>query len=91
MYKIKTTNKFEKDFVKCLKRNLDVNDLGEVLEILEASGKLPSKYKSHLLSGNFKGYLECHIKPDWLLIWRQNDQTKIIELARTGTHSDLFK
>ena len=91
MYKIKTTNTFEKDFVKCLKRNLDVNELGEVLEILEVSGKLPRKYKSHFLSGKFSGYLECHIKPDWLLIWRQNNKTKIIELARTGTHSDLFK
>jgi mRNA interferase YafQ len=61
------------------------------LEILEVSGKLPHKYKSHILSGNFSGYRECHIKPDWLLIWRQNDRSKIIELARTGTHSDLFK
>ena len=91
MYKIKTTNKFEKDFVKCLKRKLDANALAEVLEILEVSGKLPHKYKSHILSGNFSGYHECHIKPDWLLIWRQNDRSKIIELARTGTHSDLFK
>ena len=45
-------------------RNLDVNDLGEVLGILEVSGKLPRKYKTHHLSGNFSGYLECHIKPD---------------------------
>jgi mRNA interferase YafQ len=91
VYKIKTTNKFEKDFAKCLKRNLDINDLGEVLGILEASGKLPRKYKTHILSGSFSGYLECHIKPDWLLILRQNDKTKVIELARTGTHSDLFR
>jgi len=91
VYKIRTTNKFEKDFVKCLRRNLDANALAEVLEILEVSGKLPRKYKSHVLSGYFSGYHECHIKPDWLLIWRQNDRSKIIELARTGTHSDLFK
>jgi len=91
VYKIKTTNKFEKDFEKCLKRNLDTNALVEVLELLEVSGKLSPKYKSHMLSGNFRGYLECHIKPDWLLIWRQNDKTKIIELARTGTHADLFR
>jgi mRNA interferase YafQ len=91
VYNIKTTNKFEKDFVKCIKRDLDVKDLGEVLKILEFSGKLPRKYKTHYLSGNFSGYLECHIKPDWLLIWHQNDETKTIELVRTGTHSDLFK
>jgi mRNA interferase YafQ len=91
VYKIKTTNKFEKDFAKCAKRNLDLDMLGEVVEILERSGKLPRIYKPHILSGNYKGYWECHIKPDWLLIWRQNDQIKVIELVRTGTHSDLFK
>lgn len=91
MYKIKTTNKFEKDFVKCAKRNYNLDALGEVLKYLENSGKLPRIYKPHLLSGNYSGYWECHIKPDWLLIWRQNDKTKIIELVRIGTHSDLFK
>lgn len=91
MYKIKTTNKFEKDFAKCAKRNLDMDELGEVVVILESSGKLPRTYKPHLLTGNYNGYWECHIKPDWLLIWRQNDQIKVIELVRTGSHSDLFK
>ena len=91
MYRIKTTTKFEKDFTKCLKRKVDINALVEVLKILEDSGKLPRNYKSHSLSGNYIGYMECHINPDWLLIWRQNNKTKIIELARTGTHSDLFK
>ncbi len=90
MYKINTTNKFEKDFNKCLKRNLDLDDLVGALEILQHSGKLPRNYKPHLLSGNYKGYWECHIQADWLLIWRQNKQLKIIELVRTGTHSDLF-
>ena len=90
VYKIKTTNKFEKDFAKCAKRKLDLDALGEVLEILERAGKLPRNYKPHILSGNYNGYWECHIKPDWLLIWRQNDQLKVIELVRTGTHSDLF-
>lgn len=91
MYKIKTTKKFEKDFTKCALRNLDINSLGEVLEMLEHTGKLPRIYKPHFLSGNFKGYSVCHIKSDWLLFWRQNNKTKVIELVRTGTHSDLFK
>lgn len=91
MYKIKTTNRFEKDFVKCVKRNLNPDDLGEVLELLEKKGKLPRRFKSHRLSGKYKGFWECHIKTDWLLIWRQKDLTKVIELTRTGTHSDLFK
>ena len=91
MYTLKTSNKFEKDFLKCLKRNFNPDDLRKILELLEISGKLPLKHKPHLLSVNYSGYWECHIKPDWLLIWRQNDKTRIIELARTGTHSDLFK
>lgn len=81
MYNIKTTNKFEKDFAKCAKRNLDLDMLGEVVEILERSGKLARSYQPHILSGSYKGYWECHIKPDWLLIWRQNDQIKVIELV----------
>jgi len=91
VYKIKTTNRFEKDFIKCSKRKLDIETLGLVIEILESLGKLPIKYKPHLLSGNYKGYWECHIKPDWLLIWHTNENSKTIELVRTGTHSDLFK
>lgn len=90
MYKIKTTNKFEKDFAKCAKRNLNLEELGKAVEILERLGKLPRNYKPHLLTGDYNGYWECHIKSDWLLIWRQNDQIKVIELVRTGTHSDLF-
>jgi len=90
VYKIKTTNKFEKDFTKCARRSLDLDELGAVVAILERLGKLSRNYKAHLLSGNYNGYWECHIKPDWLLIWRQDDKTKVIELVRTGTHSDLF-
>jgi len=91
VYKIKTTNRFEKDFIRCTKRNYNIDALGLVIELLESSGKLPFQYKPHLLSGNFNGYWECHIKPDWLLIWRHNENDKVIELVRTGTHADLFK
>ena len=90
MYSIKTTNRFEKDFIKCVKRNYKIEALEKVLKILERSGKLPFNYKPHKLSGIFKGYWECHIKPDWLLIWKQNNNARVIELVRTGTHSDLF-
>ncbi len=91
MYKIKTTNKFEKDFIRCIKRNYDIDLLSEALIFLEHSGHLPRQYRPHRLSGHFKGFYECHIKPDWLLIWRQNKEERVIELVRTGTHSDLFK
>ena len=90
MYKIRTSNKFEKDFVRCAKRNFKLESLGKVLELLERTGNLPRNYKPHSLSGNYSGYWECHIKPDWLLIWKLDDTDKIIELVRTGTHADLF-
>ena len=91
VYKLKTTKRFEKDFIKCSRRNFNLEALGEVLELLESSGQLPKHFKSHRLSGKYNGFWECHIKPDWLLIWRLNTLTKIIELTRTGTHSDLFR
>lgn len=68
-----------------------MDELGQVVELLESAGRLSQSYKPHILSGNYKGYWECHIKPDWLLIWHQNEKTQVIELVRTGTHSDLFK
>ena len=76
--------------MKCAKRNFNLELLGKTLEILESSGSLPRKYKPHLLSGTHSGFWECHIKPDWLLIWKLDDTAKIIELVRTGTHADLF-
>jgi len=90
VYKIKTSKRFEKDFVKCAKRNFNLELLGKALEILESTGSLPRNYKPHILSGNFSGYWECHIKTDWLLIWKIDDKTRVIELVRTGTHADLF-
>jgi mRNA interferase YafQ len=63
VYKIKTTNRFEKDFIKCTKRKFNLDALGLVVEMLESSGKLPLNYKAHLLSGNYKGYWECYINP----------------------------
>lgn len=91
MYKVRTSNKFEKDFIRCAKRNLDLEALGEIIGHLEHSGKVPLRYKAHILSGNFSGYWICHIKPDWLLLWKQNEAEKSIELVRTGSHSDLFR
>ncbi|MBK9329068.1 MAG: type II toxin-antitoxin system YafQ family toxin [Sphingobacteriales bacterium] len=60
------------------------------IEKLQTDGKLPANYKPHKLTGNYKGFWECHIRPDWLLIWLQNDTKKEITLTNTGTHSDLF-
>ena len=90
MYVIEATNQFKKDLKLCVKRGLNPNSLAEVLEILENKGKLPIKYKPHLLKGNYKGLWECHIKPDWLLVWKQDETIRLITLHRTGSHADLF-
>lgn len=90
MYKITTTNRFEKEVKICSKRGYDISLLKNVMELLEEKGTLPSKYKPHKLSGNYKNCWECHIKPDWLLIWQQNDIELVLLFMNTGTHSDLF-
>jgi mRNA interferase YafQ len=90
MYKLITTNKFEKSLKLCKKRGYDLTSLQKVLDILQETGSLPIKYKPHKLTGNYKDCWECHIKPDWLLVWKQNDTELILLLLDTGTHSDLF-
>lgn len=89
-YKIEYTGKIKKDIKLALKRNLNIELFKEVVILLEKEGKLPAKYKPHVLKGSYIGFWECHIQPDWLLIWEQNDEIKLISLTRTGTHSDLF-
>jgi mRNA interferase YafQ len=74
-----------------IKYGYDMNLLKKVLKLLEAGKPLPEKYFDHPLSGIFKGCRECHILPDWLLIYEYSDDDVIIYLTRTGTHSDLFK
>lgn len=69
MYTIYTTNKFDKDYKLCLKRGLDTSLLKAAVYLLEQSGKLTPKYKTHKLRGNYDNHFECHIQPDWLLIW----------------------
>jgi len=90
MYKIYTTNRFEKDLKLCKKRNYNLNLLKEVIDLLQIEGKLPIKYKPHKLSGNYTDCWECHIKSDWLLVWKQNDDELTLLFTNTGTHSDLF-
>jgi mRNA interferase YafQ len=90
MYKIYTTNRFEKDLKLCKKRNFNLQLLKEVIDLLQANGKLPSKYKPHKLSGNYADCWECRIKSDWLLIWKQNDHELTLLFTNNGTHSDLF-
>ncbi len=72
------------------KRNYNLNLLKEVIDLLQIDGKLPIKYKSHKLSGDYADCWECHIKADWLLVWKQNDNELTLLFTNTGTHSDLF-
>ncbi len=90
MYKIKTTNKFEKEVKICIKRGLNISLLHTVMQLLAANGTLPQQYKPHKLSGKYSNCWECHIKPDWLLIWQQDDTELTLLFLNTGTHSDLF-
>lgn len=91
MYRIVNRNSFKKDLKRCKKRGYNIGSFASVASQLAKKGKLPAKYLPHKLTGNYKGFWECHIKPDWLLIWDQDDDKGEIHLVRTGTHSDLFK
>ena len=89
-YTVIPTNQFKKDLKIAKKRNLNI-DLMEEVVIKLADGKvLESKFQDHALKGNHIGYRECHITPDWLLVYKIQDDLLILMLSRTGTHSDLF-
>ena len=90
MFTVIASNRFKKNFKLCLKRGLDEEKLKVVVKLLEKNGKLPAKYKPHVLKGKYTGLWECHIQPDWLLVWEQEDTIKLITLIATGTHADLF-
>ncbi len=90
MFTLHTTRQFEKDYKLCNKRGLKMIMINTVIEQLEKTGSLPAKYNTHKLRGNYANYWECHIQPDWLLIWFCDTEKKEIYLTRTGTHSDLF-
>lgn len=88
MLTIRYSSKFKKDIKICAKHRYDLNLLQSTVDILKIPDVLPVKNVDHNLSGNYSGYRECHISPDWLLIYRQSD--KELLLYRTGTHADLF-
>lgn len=89
-YTVKTTSQFKKDFKLAMKRGLNIDLLETVIATLALREPLPDKNKDHALTGNWIGHRECHILPDWLLIYRIEEEVLILTLARSGTHSDLF-
>ena len=89
-YTVKPTSQFKKDYKLAMKRGLDISLLEDIIAKLALGESLPEKNRDHALSGNWNGYRECHILPDWLLIYKLEDKVLILTLARTGTHSNLF-
>ena len=89
-YIVKPTTQFKKDFKLAMKRSMKIELLEEVIAMLAMGETLPDKHKDHALTGHWVGHRECHILPDWLLIYRIEDEVLVLTLARTGTHSDLF-
>ena len=89
-YTLIETRKFQKDVKRCLKRGYPMLELKKVLRFLEETGTVPTSYRPHKLFGIYDGYWECHIKPDWLLIWKIIEGELVLLLMGTGTHSDLL-
>jgi mRNA interferase YafQ len=90
MYDIIYSTKFKKDYKRVVKRHWDISLLRTIITQLANNEALSIKYKDHRLQGEYADYRECHIKPDWLLIYIINERTNTLELVATGTHSDLF-
>ncbi len=84
------TTKFKKDYKLAIKRHLDIDLLDDIIRALSRGETLPEKNKDHELSGNWVGHRECHVQPDWLLVYRIDNDILVLTLARTGMHSDIF-
>ena len=84
------TSRFKKDYKLAMKRGLNIDKIDDVIRMIASGQTLPEEYCDHQLTGNWKGYRECHIEPDWLLIYRIENDILVLTLSRTGTHSDLF-
>ena len=89
-YEIKNTTQFKKDYKLAKRRGLDINLLKGIITKLANGEVLAPKHKDHPLSGDWVGNRECHIQPDWLLVYRYDNDVLVLALSRTGTHSDLF-
>ncbi len=89
--KVKYTSRFKKGLRLAVKRGLDISLLEDIVEKIKTKIPLDAKYKDHSLIGNYKGYRECHIQSDWLLIYLIEDDILTLTLVDTGTHADLFK
>lgn len=90
-YDVQFTNQFKKDLKLAKKQNKSLNKLFQVINILANGGTLDAKFRDHNLTGNYRNTRECHIEPDWLLIYEIRGDVLVLMLYRLGTHSELFK
>ncbi len=90
MYAIISTSRFKRDLKIIIKRNYDLNLMDEIVTKLANGEQLPAKNRDHELTGKYAGIRECHITPDWLLVYEKDEENLYLFLTRTGTHSDLF-
>jgi len=90
MLELVTTSTFRKDLKIVKKRGYDLSLIEFVIDELLKENTLPQKYKDHVLTGNYRGFRECHISPDWLLIYAVDKDKLVLIVSRTGTYSDLF-
>ena len=90
MYQVKFTNKFKKSYKLMKKRGYDMSLLESIIDTLRQGKKLDVKHRNHALTGDFRGYHECHIKPDWLLVYLIENDILTLTMIDTGSHSDLF-
>ena len=91
LYEIRTYKQYDRDVKLAVRRGLDIEKLLEVVRLLRQGESLPVNLHNHLLTGDYKGYWECHINPDWLLLYEKDTEIRIISLYRTGTHVDIFR
>lgn len=91
MLELRFTARFKKDYRKAKKQGRDLAKLHEALDILCQQSALPERMRDHSLAGNYVGLRECHIEPDWLLVYYVDDEQIVLTAVRTGSHSDLLK
>ena len=90
MLNVRPSGKFRKDLKRLKRRGYDIPLLTEVIKKLANEEELPEKYQDHILIGDYAGCHECHIAPDWLLVYEIENDDLLLYLTRTGTHSDIF-
>ena len=88
--KVVWTTKFKRDYKRAMKRGLDINRLDQVIRTLASGEELAISHRDHALGGDWRGHRECHVQPDWLLIYYVDGERLVLTLTRTGTHADLL-